>query len=224
MEHIDDYVPEAPICIHCQTELDLTTAHYGRVIAGWQSRQKTEVTHTVTDGPVVHQIPVTHTQYFPRKITGWVCEPCYCVLHNETYKDATGHLRRAFETVLLPVVQPDSDDHEAAKITKGLYAPHAGGKGLAAAIVEYHRHYCHTCKYAWSSPRVTAASCPNCQSDARIQYCGITDKIPTVDRKLQGFNREHRDDLKLKGKRVVVKGGKWKEDPEKYNYTPSKRK
>jgi hypothetical protein len=183
---LDDYIPQAILCIQCATEIDLTTAHYGRIIAGWQEAKRYNVLLSLHNGEV-HRIPTVTESYFPTKITGYACHACYTELYNTVWRDTKGHLRRAFETVPLPVEQPKNDFHDASPITKGLYAPHAG-KGDRGYLSD--------------------------DQAAKADHHG----------KLAGFNREKRDDLNLKQKRVVVRNGRWKEDPEKYGYVSPKSK
>lgn len=181
---MDDYVPHALLCIHCKVEVDLTTAHYGRVIAGWQELRRHNVELSIHNG-TVHRTPTVTEVMFPKKVTGYACHACYVELFNTTWRDKNAHLRRAFEGVLLPVEQPKNDDHDASPIVKGLYAPHAGRGDRG--------------------------------------YLSEGDAKKADSKRLKGFDRPKRDDIKLKPKRVVVKGGKWKEDPLKYNYIPPKK-
>lgn len=183
---VDDYIPQAILCIHCHTEVNLTTAHYGRVVGSWRHSQRHNVELSISplSGEVFRTPTITEVRY-PEKITGHCCNPCYLELFHTTWRDKTGHLRRAFESVLVPVEQPKNDDHDASPITKHLYAPHAG-KGDRG-------------------------------------YLSETDAKKGDHHKLTGFDRPKRDDINLKGKRVVVRNGRWKEDPAKYNYTPTKK-
>jgi len=181
---VDSYIPQALLCIQCKTEIDLTTAHHGRIIAGWRELSKRDVLLTIHNGEL-HRIPTVTESFFPTKITGFACHPCYIELFNTTWRDKTGHLRRAFESVSLPLEQPKNDDHDASPITKGLYAPHAG-KGDRGYLTD--------------------------------GQAAKADK-----HKLTGFDRTLRDDINLKPKRTIVKGGRWKEDPIKYGYETPKR-
>ena len=197
---IDNYVPQSILCVHCKSEVDLTTAHHGRALTGYVNGNQRDVVHTMNNG-VVHAIPVVIERAFPTMIRGWFCATCYDTLWSITWRDKTGHLKHAFESTPVPggIVQPKNDDFEAAKVTKGLYAPH----------VVKHSHgrkadYFETPQSSGSSP--------------------VIDNPPVEDRKLQGFNRPKRDDIKLKPVRRVVRNGKWKEDPTKYNYQSPKGK
>lgn len=194
---IDDYVPQSILCAYCHDEVDLTTAHHGRAVTGTIYSQRRDVVHTFHNGRV-HEIPVVKDVTFPTMLRGWFCAVCYATLWAIQWRDKTGHLKHAFESTPVPggILQPKNDDYEASKVTKGLYAPH----------VVKHSHgrkadYFETPQSNGSSP--------------------VIDNPPVVDRKLAGFNRSKRDDIKLKPKRIVVRRGKWKEDPNEYNYTPS---
>lgn len=184
---LDDYTPQAVLCIHCHTEVDLTTSHFGRVVGGWRNSQRHNVELSLTSSGEVFRTPTVTEVRYPEKVTGHCCNPCYLELFNTSWRDKTGHLRRAFESVLPPVEQPKNDDFDASPITKGLYAPHAG-KGDRGYLDD-------------------------------MQAAGA-DKHG----KLAGFDRQKRDDINLKPKRVIVKGGKWKIDPAKYNYQSTKGK
>ena len=191
---IDDYVPQSILCPHCKGEVDLSTAHYGRAMMGFQTYQKRDVIHTFHNGQV-HTIPTVDERWYPVKIHGYFCETCYLTLWNTTWRDKRGWLKHAFESVLPPVSQPKNDDHEASPITKGLYAPHVVKKSHGRKQDFYENP-----EQNGSSPVIEPA------------------QLPRVERKLQGFKREKRDDLNLKPKRTIVRNGKWKVDPAKYNY------
>jgi hypothetical protein len=200
---IDNYVPQSILCAHCSGEVDLTKAHYGRAMMGFKTSQSHSVVHTLYNGEI-HAIPTIEDKWFPVKTKGFYCDDCYTLLWNITWRDKTGHLKHAFESTPIPgpIEQPKGDDYEAAKVTKGLYAPH----------VVKHSHgrkadYFETPQSSGSSPVIDEASLP---------------RNPVNDRKLQGFNRPIRDDIKLKPKRIVVRKGKWKEDPTEYDYRSSK--
>lgn len=201
---VDDYTPQAILCIACQGEVDLTTAHYGRITTGFRSTQHHDVLLNVTANGEVIKTPTVTEHYFPHKITGFACHGCFTHLYNQTWRDKNDHLRRAFEVVLQKVEQPLNDDHDASPITKGLYAPHVGKRkhGRKADYFE-----------TASSDRPSAVI-----EDIALPL------NPKDDRKLQGFDRPIRDDIKLKPKRIVVKRGKWKESPTEYNYTPKPAK
>ena len=191
---LDDYVPQAILCMQCQSEVDLTKAHFGRIIAGWIGQAINGIDHVIYNG-LLHQIPTVTEHRFPRKITGYCCEPCYIDLYNTTWREKkTGHLRRAFETLHQQLLQPANDDYDAASVTKGLYAPHIG-KRKGKVKENYH-------------------TAPVDRPSAIINN--------PPDRKLKGFNRPERDDIKLKPKRTIVRSGKWKVDPVKYNYQKPK--
>ena len=196
IEHrkIDAYVPQSVTCIRCSNPVDLTVNnHYGRIIAKWRQQLVNGIQHAFHNGKVT-QIPTVTERSYPEKVTGYACTACYTELYNTISHDASGHLRRAFETVYKQLEQPVNDDHDASSITKGLYAPHVTKRkhGKRAALYE-------TATHDTGSP--------------------VIDQLPKVDRKLKGFNKFKRD-LNLKPKRIVVKGGKWKEDPAKYDYKP----
>lgn len=192
---IDNYVPQAILCMACSTEIDLTTAHYGRVSKGFQHSESTDI-HTIRVENSFMDIPITTEKYFPVKTTGYACVECWIRLYNTAWRDKNGELRRAFENLHLPVEQPKNDDYDAAKVTKGLYAPHIGkrSKDSGRPVAGYFE------------------GTPNKSSSVAIDYPA------KVDRKLKGFNKFKREDIKTKGKRVIVKGGKWKVDPASYDY------
>lgn len=196
---VDDHTPQAAACLRCTAQLDFASgnAHYGRIVAEWKSKESTEIIHGYNGGRVM-QIPVTTEQRYPRKVAGWCCGECYTELWNTTWYDKSEHLRRAFEHVSLPVEQPKNDDYDASPITKGLYAPHVGKRKQRKA------DFYETA----SNDRPSA----------------VIDTPPKVDRKLTGFDRPKRDDIRLKPRKTIVKGGKWKVDPTEYNYQPPKTK
>jgi hypothetical protein len=137
MTKIDNFIPTTLGCMVCKAVVDLHTSHYGRIVVSWIKLRKDSLTHFVIDGAVA-SVPTSAEHYFPKKITGRVCKGCFDKLYNTTWRDKSNHLRRAFETLHEPVIQPKNDDYEAAKITKGLYAPHAG-KGLKSTIIHESR-------------------------------------------------------------------------------------
>lgn len=195
---IDNYVPQSILCAHCKSEVDLTTAHYGRAMMGFKTYQTHSEIYTINNGRV-NVIPVVDTKWYPVKTKGYYCNSCYTLLWNITWRDKTGHLKHAFESCPVPgeIIQPKNDDYEASKVTKGLYAPH----------VVKHSHgrksdYFETPPENGSSP--------------------VIDN-PPADRKLAGFNRPKRDDIKLKPRKTVVRNGKWKVNPTEYDYKGGKQ-
>lgn len=172
--------------MRCHTDItDHSTAHYGRIVSGWQSSLERNTKYELRGGVVV-TIPMVTEKTFPRKVTGLCCHECYTELWNTAWHDSKGHLRRAFENVIPKVEQPKNDDHEASSITKGLYAPHAKGGSLKNAVID----------------------------EASLPY------DPAEDRKLQGFNRPKRDDIKIDStkRKVIVRKGKWRVHPDEYGY------
>ena len=184
---IDDYIPQSVVCIRCHLEIaDHSAAHYGRIVGSWQSSQERSSESKLVGGRVITFDTITEYA-FPRKITGLCCTACFESLYNTTWRDKNGHLRRAFEIVHAKVDQPINDDHDASKITKGLYAPHAGGK-----------------------------------RGNHLSDCVIKDEQIAEYVKLQGFERPEPRDHKLKPKRIVVRNGKWKENPDEYIKEPNR--
>lgn len=199
IEHrkIDAYIPSSIACIRCSSSVDLTiSAHYGRIVAKWKHQLVDTIQHAFNNGKVT-QVPTVTDRYYPEKVTGYVCDACYTELYNTTSRDASGHLRRAFEVVHRQVEQPANDDYDASSITKGLYAPHVTKRKHGRKA-----DYFETATKENGSP--------------------VIEHLPKVDRKLKGFNKFKREDLNIKPKRIVVKAGKWKEDPTKYDYKPPK--
>jgi hypothetical protein len=199
VEMIDGYVPSAILCAHCKNEVDLTTAHHGRALTGYINGEKRDVVHTFHNGQV-HAIPVVIERSYPTMIRGWFCLDCYTRLWNITWRDKTNHLKHAFESTPVPggVLQPKNDDYEASKVTKGLYAPHVV-KHSHGRKSDYYETETHD---KGGSP--------------------VIDNPPVTDRKLAGFNRPKRDDIKTKPSKTIVRKGKWKVKPEEYNYQSPK--
>lgn len=197
---IDNYVPQAILCISCQSEMNLTTAYYGRISKGFQHSQVTDI-HTIRVNNGFMDIPVTTEKYFPVKITGYACVDCWTKLYNTTWRDKTGELRRAFENLLIKVEQPKGDDYEAAKVTKSLFAPHIGkrSKNSGRPVAGYYM----------DDPTKDINEPDNAL---------VIENPPSEDVKLKGFNKFKRDDIKTKARRTIVKRGKWKVDPETYDY------
>lgn len=196
---IDNYVPQSILCAHCKSEVDLTTAHHGRAMMGFKTYQKHSVIHTINNGRV-HTIPVVDTKWYPVKTKGYYCLDCYTALWNITWRDKTGHLKHAFESCPVPgpIEQPKNDDYEASKVTKGLYAPH----------VVKHSHG-RKADFYETEPDNKGKS-------------PVIDNPPSDNRKLQGFNRSKRDDINLKPRKTIVRNGKWKVNPNEYNYGGNK--
>jgi hypothetical protein len=123
---VDDYIPSSIVCMVCSIPIDLTTSHYGRVTVGFIERSINGLRHEIVDNTLVAVNTVKET-FFPKKVSGRACTSCFTTLHNTTWRDSKGNLRRAFETLHDNVpgktIVPSLD--EAKPITKGLYAPHA---------------------------------------------------------------------------------------------------
>ena len=124
VELIDNFVPTSVTCMSCQSPLDLILSHFGRMIVGFISTVRDGIIHKMRNGKVI-QIPTFEEKFFPKKVSGEVCNECFITLYNTTWRDKNGHLRRAFEPKNKEIIQPKNDDYEASSITKGLYAPHA---------------------------------------------------------------------------------------------------
>lgn len=133
---IDDYVPTSEVCIACAVAVDKATSHYGRIVEGWINTFKSSILHLVTPANTILQVPTVEEKYFPKKVTGRVCNSCFDTLYNTTWRDKKGKLRRAVEVLHPKVEQPKNDDFEASPITKGLYAPHGRSGSIKSAIVD----------------------------------------------------------------------------------------
>lgn len=217
VERIDDYVPQAQLCMRCGVEVESLTAHHGRIV-------ETRVTPEGENAPKLLQgrvdgvkfklhggsiwkIDTVTETFFPRKVTGFCCSVCYTLLWNTTWRDKNGDLRRAFETIHREVIYPVRDEHEASPIVKGLYAPHVGKRRAGRPKADYFENATNDHK------SVTI-------DDSRLP------RDPEHDRKLTGFNRPERDDIKIdrNKRKVIAKGGKWKVNPAEYNYKPEEPK
>lgn len=137
-EIIDTLPVQSMRCMLCTCDIDLTTAHYGRVFVGWVKNSKEFIGFRIS--PVASSgiaLPTTvlpnpttlyKEQSFPKMKKGYACTTCFDRLHAITWRDKNGHLRRAFDTLKDPAIKVDSITpvyDEAKPITKGLYAPHA---------------------------------------------------------------------------------------------------
>lgn len=131
---IDTEASQGCPCINCGNDVDFTTSHYGRIMRGFIHKEIENTQHIVKQGEVI-AVNTFDSYFIPKKETGEVCHSCWLVLYNHTWRDKRGWLKRAFEAVHKPVIQPKSDDYEASSITKGLYAPHASKGSLRNAII-----------------------------------------------------------------------------------------
>jgi hypothetical protein len=121
---IDSEASQGCPCINCGNDVDFTTSHYGRIMRGFIEKYTENIQYLVRQGEVV-DVNTYDSYFIPKKETGEVCHSCWVVLYNTTWRDKRGWLKRAFENVHKPAIQPKSDDYEHSSITKGLYAPHA---------------------------------------------------------------------------------------------------
>lgn len=125
---------DKPLCVCCEDEINLSTSHYGRFVSGWSGSTEYTTNYRVRGGEIVTFL--THAEKrFPVKIAGEFCDSCYERLYAITWRDSSGHLRRAFEGLIRPVIQPVNDDFEHTTITKGLYAPHAAAGSAKSAYI-----------------------------------------------------------------------------------------
>src|SRR5690242_11810734 len=101
-EQLDNEAPKGVDCINCLSEVDFTTAHYGRIFQGFIKKTEDKVKFSILQGQVIKTNEYLETS-IPQKKTGYVCHPCYEILYNTTWyrvRPDNGYrqLTRAFES------------------------------------------------------------------------------------------------------------------------------